>query len=139
MKSFTEEELIAREKEILQKLDHLLQDASFYELPQDIMLDALEENNVAEKVVVSVSPEKYDTLRFWVIGMDVVPLDDRPWYVLAEERAKAVRKRGTSRFDPLSQYNLKRSLTVQFLSKLWKKVSYEWFCTLKSRLVVQSK
>ena len=105
------------------KLSGLLKEASFYELPKDVMLDALGENNVAEKMIVTVSPENYETLKFWVIGMDVVPLDERPWYIIAEERARFINQRSV-KLDPLAQHLHTKTLLTQILSKLWKKVSH---------------
>ncbi len=75
MKFFTSEELTDRKNEMLKKIKTLLSEAAFYELPNDVMLEAIDEKNVAEKVVVKVSPQNYDVLNFWVIGMDVTPLD----------------------------------------------------------------
>ncbi|XP_065052410.1 transmembrane protein 143-like isoform X1 [Rhopilema esculentum] len=122
MKSFSTDELKAREKEILHGLEELLGEASFYKLPHSVMLDAIGEKNVAEKMVVKVSPENYATLQFWVIGMDVVPFDDRPWYVIAEERARSYKNRTFRQLDPLSKYNFRRSFVAQIRSQLWKKL-----------------
>ena len=125
MKSFSTDELKAREKDILHGLEELLGEASFYKLPHSVMLDAIGEENVAEKMVVKVSPENYATLQFWVIGMDVVPFDDRPWYVIAEERARSYKNRTFRQLDPLSKYNFRRSFVAQIRSQLWKKARFK--------------
>ncbi len=77
MKFFTYNQLLSRKTEIIKVVSNLLSEASFYELPHDVMMEALDEKNVAEDVVVKVSPESYDVLKFWVIGMDVIPLDGK--------------------------------------------------------------
>ena len=125
MKFFTEEELLKREKTILDMLEKLLQEANFYELPEDLMLKALDDHNVGESIVVSVSPKIYETLKFWVIGMDVVPIDSRPWYVVAGERAREARERKV--LDHLSYRDYKRSLFLRFMSDLWTKVRCLWY------------
>lgn len=128
MKQFTSQQLTEREDKILMKLNGLMDEAGFYELPRHTMIEALEENNAAEKLTMAVSPENYGTLKFWIVGMDVVPLDERPWYVVAEERAQLVKQR-QAELDPLSQnMSQKRIFSSQILPRLWKKVNLLCFC-----------
>eukprot|EP00794_Sanderia_malayensis_P017526 gene17526-19276_t len=122
MKFFTEKQLCARKNEILEKLSMHLSEAAFYKLPNDVMMEAIEEKNVAERLAVKVSPEHYDVLKFWVIGMDVIPVDERPWYVIAGEQARSLKDKSSSTLDPLFQQNYKRSFAVQILSRLWTKM-----------------
>ena len=141
MKFFSTEALLEREQKVMAQLTNLLEEASFYELPEEVMLEAIGPDNVGEHVEVIVSPDDYDLLKFWVIGMDVRPLDDRPWYVIAGERARSMKERTTTSFDPLSKYNYKTSLAIKILSRLWTKVSNEFgiVCFIINIIFVYSK
>ena len=122
LRSFSSQQLINRETKILKKLSALLAEASFYELPKGVMLDALREDNIDEKIIVTVSPENYETLKFWVIGMDVVPIDDQPWHEVTKKMTRFLNQR-SRRLDPLAKKWYEKTLLTQLTSKLQRKVT----------------
>ena len=86
------------------------------------MLDALREDNLDEKIIVTISPENYETLKFWVIGMDVVPIDDQPWNEMTKTMTNFLNQR-SRRLDPLAKIWYEKTLLTQISSKLQKKVT----------------
>lgn len=121
MKKFSPIQLIEREKDILKKLSSLAYQAGFYELPRDIIAEALEEDNLSERMIMVVSPEDYMTLKFWVIGMDVIPLDDEPWRALIEKSTMFINST-LSFLDPLTQRLQERTFMAEIALRVLKKV-----------------
>ena len=58
----------------------MLEKAHFYELPVEDVHEALKEHDAGDGVLVSVDPTKYDVLRVWVVGKELVPVDVGPLY-----------------------------------------------------------
>ena len=80
VKNYSKEEQNHCESKLLDKLSLLLEKASFYELPKASVEDSLKEHDAGHGVLVSVDSKKYDVLRIWVIGKELEPVEQRPWY-----------------------------------------------------------
>ncbi|XP_076470686.1 transmembrane protein 143-like [Babylonia areolata] len=55
---------------LLQQLEDVMEKANFFELEKSQVLKFLEEHEAQEGVRVSVNPDRYDILRFWVLGRE---------------------------------------------------------------------
>ena len=67
------------------------------------------------------------------LGMDWQPVDNRPWYVQANEKARKARLDSSS-LDPLQvqHHHLRGSLWYHLLAKVWTNVSF--ICFIEDRL-----
>ncbi|KAL8603060.1 hypothetical protein ACOMHN_015625 [Nucella lapillus] len=55
---------------LLQQLEDVMERANFHELEKSQVLKFLAEHEAQEGVRVSVNPDRYDILRFWVLGLE---------------------------------------------------------------------
>ncbi|XP_005095666.1 transmembrane protein 143 [Aplysia californica] len=70
-REWTRGEKLDNEFWLLQHLEDVMEKANFYELPRAKVERFLQEHEAHEGVRVSVNPNRYDVLRFWVLGHEV--------------------------------------------------------------------
>ncbi|KAH9503543.1 hypothetical protein Btru_068153 [Bulinus truncatus] len=67
-REWTRNEKLDNEFSLLQHLEDVMKKASFHELPKLKVDQFLKEHKTVEGVMVSVDPNRFDVLRFWVLG-----------------------------------------------------------------------
>ncbi|KAL5022889.1 hypothetical protein ScPMuIL_002044 [Solemya velum] len=85
---------------LLQRLEDLVEKASFHELPKSFVQKVLEEHEVREGVRVSIDPNKYAVLRFWALGREKPKIEVK-WY---EELLQKILRRPAMEKDGIEYY-----------------------------------
>ena len=74
---------------LLQKIDDLLRRANFTELPRHMMLDKYllhEDSLSSSNLQVRIDGYNYDVLKFWILGREQMPKDNKPWWTRILQR-----------------------------------------------------
>ncbi|XP_054848232.1 transmembrane protein 143 [Eublepharis macularius] len=72
--SLTDAERLTKEKDVLGKLEPLLDQANFNSLSEDTLAYALAVNHPYDEVQVSVNLDQYEYIQFWALGQRIGPL-----------------------------------------------------------------